>query len=220
MKGSKMILRQSAPWQAVSWQAVSLAAIAVLCGMACAQTTQSTVESDTADPSAPAGESPRRVGFDVDDTLLFSSPAFEHARSKEGVEPYSDEFWTIVNGSDEGRSRVKKKTLEILQAHRDAGAEIYAVTARHPHGGDVLRGFLERTFEIPGDHVYFETEGKAGRLRALGIEVFYGDADTDISAAIEAGAHPVRILRSTESTYRKNYNPGRYDEEIVEGSEE
>jgi acid phosphatase (class B) len=156
----------------------------------------------------------------VDDTLLFSTPAFDVGFGTKGVKPYSEEFWTIVNGADEGRSAVKRKTKEILDRHRAEGARIFAVTARHPHGGEALKAFLFKAFGIaPGD-TYFETEGKAETLRKLGIEVFYGDSDSDIEAAREAGAKGVRILRSPKSSYKKKYNPGKHGEEIVEGSEE
>jgi acid phosphatase (class B) len=165
-------------------------------------------------------ESRPRVGFDVDDTLLTSSPAFDVAYAAEGVEPRSEQFWTIVNSSDEGHSLIKQKTRELLASHQAEGAEIFVITARHPPGGDGLRAFLERQLGIEPGHVFFETEGKAERIRQLGLQVFYGDSDSDITAAIEAGAEPIRILRSARSTYTRKYNPGKYGEQIIQGSED
>jgi acid phosphatase (class B) len=161
-----------------------------------------------------------RIGFDVDDTLLTSSPAFAVAYAAEGVEPRSPQFWSIVNSSDEGHSLIKQKTRELLAAHQAEGAEIFVITARHPPGGDGLRGFLQRHLDIDPQHVFFETEGKAERIRRLGLQIFYGDSDSDITAAIEAGAEPIRILRSARSTYTRKYNPGRYGEKIIQGSED
>jgi acid phosphatase (class B) len=169
---------------------------------------------------APAPAKPKVVGFDVDDTLLFSTPAFDAGFGAKGVKAYSEKFWTIVNGADEGRSIVKKKAKEILERHRAEGAKIFAVTARHPHGGEALKAFLFKAFGIPPENTFFETEGKAETLRKLGIEVFYGDSDSDIEAAIDAGGRGVRILRSPKSSYKKKYNPGKLGEEIVQGSEE
>jgi acid phosphatase class B len=187
------------------------------CGCGTEPTATTTMPEPTVEPQAQAQ---RRVGFDVDDTLLFSSPAFDVAYASEGVEPRSDEFWTIVNSSDEGHSAIKQKTRELLEAHRAAGDEIYVITARHPSGGDGLRTFLHQHLGIDPDHVFFETEGKAERISALGLQVFYGDSDSDIAGAIEAGATGIRILRSPRSSYKKKYHPGMYNEEIIEGSKE
>jgi len=158
------------------------------------------------------------VGFDVDDTLLFSTPAFKKGfNSKE--RPFSPGFWEIVNSSDEGNSVVKKKAVRILEDHRSKGADIYVITARHPHGGAVLRRFLKKKFDIKEDHIFFETEGKALRLKSIGADIFYGDSDSDITAAMEAGAVPYRIMRAPESSYKKKYNPGKYNESIIRDSE-
>jgi acid phosphatase class B len=201
-----------------AWIATSMIILAVLGAGGCGtEPTETTAQTEpTIEPQAQAQ---RRVGFDVDDTLLFSSPAFDVAYATEGVEPRSDEFWTIVNSSDEGNSEIKQKTRELLEAHRAAGDEIYVITARHPPGGDGLRAFLQQHLGIEPDHVFFETEGKGERIRALGLQVFYGDSDSDIAGAIEGGATGIRILRSPRSSYKKKYNPGRYNEEIIEGSE-
>jgi acid phosphatase (class B) len=161
-----------------------------------------------------------KVGFDVDDTLLFSSPGFDRAKARKDVKPYSWLFWRIVNESDAELSTVKKKTREILEKHKAEGAEIFVVTARHPHGGEELMRYLYRELGVPPTHVFFETKGKAERLEELGIEIFYGDSDSDITAAKEAGAKGIRILRSPKSSYKGKYNPGKFGEEIIEGSEE
>jgi acid phosphatase (class B) len=172
-------------------------------------------ETKTPPEKAPA----EAAGFDLDDTLLFSSPAFDYARGT-GVRPYSEAFWKIVNTSDEGRSKVKKKTLELLKTHQKKGDRIYVITSRKPFGGETVKRFVEKTFGIPEENFYFETKGKAGRMRALGLSVFYGDSDSDITAAQEAGVRALRIRRSARSSYKRKYNPGKYGEEIVEGSDE
>ncbi|MFH1414693.1 MAG: HAD family acid phosphatase [Elusimicrobiota bacterium] len=158
------------------------------------------------------------VGFDIDDTLLFSTPAFEKGfQSKE--RPFSQGFWEIVNFSDEGNSVIKKTAALILEDHRSKGADIYVITARHPPGSTVLKKFLKKNFGIEEDRVFFETEGKTMRLKSIGVDIFYGDSDSDITAALEAGAIPYRIMRAPESSYRKKYNPGKYRENIIKDSE-
>jgi acid phosphatase (class B) len=171
------------------------------------------------EPTPEPAPEPVAVGFDFDDTLVFSSPAF-----KEGFagkpKPYSKGFWEIVNASDEGRSVVKKKTLEILEKHRARGDSIYVITARKPYGGDKVKAYIQKTFAIPPGNVFFETRGKERRIRALGLSIFYGDSDSDIKAAQKAGIIGVRILRSPNSSYKGKNNPGRFNEEIVPGSQE
>ena len=44
-------------------------------------------------------------------------------------------------------------------------------------------------------------------MRKLNLDLFYGDADTDMIAALKANVHPVRIVRHKKSIeqYGKNY---------------
>jgi len=168
--------------------------------------------------SAASEQSGINVGFDVDDTLLFSSPAFKKAYESEEFE-YSDEWWAIVNKSDEGNSIVKKVAEKILNEHKAKGDQIFAITARDGTGGDVLRGFLNRTFGIKKENI-FCTHKKAEKIRELNIKIFYGDSDSDITAAQEAGAKGIRILRSPKSSYKGKYHPGEFGEEIIPNSEE
>ena len=117
----------------------------------CCSTAQKSVA-----PSSSAASEHRgvNVGFDVDDTLLFSSPAFNIAK-KSGYSEYSEEWWTIVNKSDEGNSIVKKVAEKILNEHKAKGDQIFAITARDGTGGDVLRDFLNKTFGIKKENTYF-----------------------------------------------------------------
>lgn len=100
-----------------------------------------------------AGKNPHtqkylNVGFDVDDTLLFSPPAFEIAFSS------------------------------------------------------------NEQFAVPEENIYFETAGKVQRLKELQIDIYYGDYDTHITAAMEAGAVACRIERSTTSGHRQTLEAG------------
>lgn len=158
------------------------------------------------------------VGFDVDDTLLFSTPAFKKGFQSD-TRPFSPEFWEVVNKSDRGNSIVKKKTQKILIEYQQKGDEIFVITARHPDGGESLKEFLNETFNILKENIYFETSGKTLRMRQLKLDIFYGDADSDITAAQDANVKAYRIQRSTASSYQKKYNPGKYGEEVIPDSE-
>jgi len=157
------------------------------------------------------------VGFDIDDTILFSSPAFDKAYA--GAEPYTEDFWKIVNASDGKVSHFKKKTVEILKAHQKKGHKIYLITSRNPAGGEALKKFLAGRLVIPEENILFSPSGKTELIKELGIDAFYGDSDSDMRCANEAGAMPLRIKRSPESGYKASYNPGCLDEYIIPDSE-
>jgi len=169
---------------------------------------------------SPALENPEvhEVGFDIDDTLLFSSPAFD--RGYAGAQPYTDEFWKIINSSDEEVSIMKEKCYEILKAHQDKGHKVYLITARNSEGGEVLKKYLSGKVGIPEENIFFAPNGKTERIKELGIDAFYGDSDSDMRYAEEAGAIPIRIMRSPKSSYKGSCNPGCLNEFIVPDSEE
>jgi acid phosphatase (class B) len=161
----------------------------------------------------------QKIGFDLDDTLLFSTPAFNKG-FRSVHKPFSKRFWALVNKSDKGNSIVKERVRKILDEHKNNGDEIFIITARFPYKTKPLTDFLVETFQIEKENIYFEPRGKAERIKSLKLDIFYGDSDSDISAAIESGAKGMRILRSPSSWYKKKYNPGKYHEHIIENSEE
>jgi acid phosphatase (class B) len=158
------------------------------------------------------------VGFDLDDCLSFSTPAFAVGFNA-SVEPFSDGFWEHVNGSDEGNSTVKQSMLPVLKKHIEAGDTVYVITARRAVNTQPVKAWVNKHLGISETNVYFASP-KSDLIRELGITRFYGDSDTDITEALEGGALPIRVLRSSRSSYRKNYTPGKFDEEILIDSEE
>jgi len=155
-----------------------------------------------------------RVGFDVDDTLLFSSPAFEKG-FQSGHQFGSKKFWSIVNSSDAEGSLVKQSVAKIVHYYRDRGAKIFVITARTDIDGDKLRSFINRTLGIPTSHIFFEPYGKTERIKKLKLDLFIGDSDGDIEDAGLAGVKALRVIRSKDSSYQRNYTPGRFQETIV-----
>lgn len=160
-----------------------------------------------------------RVGFDIDDTLLFSTPAFQKGFNSD-VKPFSKEFWRIVNRSDSGASIVKKKVYELVKKHQAAGDEVYVITARKPYNGIYLKRFIKDKFGIPISHIFFAPNGKVEKMKELKLDIFYGDSDSDIEDALKAGVKPIRVLRSPKSSYKKKFHPGKFGEEILKDSEE
>ncbi len=160
-----------------------------------------------------------KVGFDVDDTILFSSPNFDVANNTD-IEKFSKEYWEMVNSSDEKYSKIKKKTVEIIKKHLENGDEVFVITARPSYGKEGLVNFLNKALNIPKENIFFEPESKVQRIKELKLDYFYGDSDNDIQDAIEAGSVGIRIKRSPLSGYKKKYNPGKFNEKIIEDSEE
>jgi acid phosphatase (class B) len=179
------------------------------------------------------------VGFDIDDTLLFSTPTFARGFATGGL-PKPDDvvFWTATNGCDGGcsevqltlpdgttrtlpanaASTVKAQALELVDYHRSLGQEVYAITARPDINGDPLRAYLEAELGIDRDHVFFEPDidqpgnpaGKTDRIASLALGVFYGDADSDITDARKANVRAVRFQRSPRSSNRKDGRLNKY----------
>lgn len=170
---------------------------------------------NTAPPESSPDSRVTKVGFDLDDTLVFSTPAFKKGFNAD-VESFSEDFWSIVNRSDSAVSCVKPVTARLLENHRRKGHEIYVITAREGHNTEPAREFVNEEFDVPEDHLYFEPDGKTERLESLGIDVYYGDSDSDIEDARAAGIEAVRVQRSPESNYQEKYNPGEFDERVLE----
>ncbi len=189
------------------------------------------------------------VGFDIDDTLLFSTPAFGRGFATGGTPaPTDTTFWTAVNGCDPGcdaetitladgstkdlpatdPSAVKSRAYELVQYHLSLGQQVYAITARPDINGDVLRDYLATQFGIDRNNVYFEPVMKTDRMAALGLDVFYGDSDSDITDARKVPGRTVlgvRFERSPKSSYRDGmrlarYHPGYFGEPIIANSYE
>jgi len=169
----------------------------------------------------PAQETAKKlkVGFDLDDTLIFSTPAFNKG-FKSVHERFSRGFWTLVNKSDRDNSTVKEGAKRILDEHKEHGDEIFIVTARGPYGTQPLLDYIAETFNVKKENVFFEPRGKTDRIKRLGLDIYYGDADSDISDTIQAGAKGIRIERSETSWNTRKYHPGKYNEQVIENSAE
>jgi acid phosphatase (class B) len=178
------------------------------------------------------------VAFDIDDTLLFSTPAFTRAFATGGTpKPDDAVFWNVANGCDVGcqaatitlpdgttkqlpanaPSPVKAKARELVEFHLENGQEVYAITARPDINGDVLRDYLEAELGIARDHVFFEPDidqvgnpaGKTDRMQSLSLAVFYGDADSDITDARKVQGVNVQAVRFLRSPKSSNRKEGR-----------
>ncbi|UQY80373.1 Class B acid phosphatase [Candidatus Hepatincola sp. Av] len=182
-------------------------------------------------------KSPINVGFDIDDTILFSSPCF-HKLSKDFAKEHNiqfqseealwyqikdnQDFWNKIATCD-SYSLPKKSVINILRMHQRRGDNIFFITARtapETKYTDFLNNYL---IEIIGNanklHPVMYSINKVAPIKNNNITLYYGDSDTDIEDALKAGAKPIRILRSSNSTLKVGYNLGKYQESVLNHSD-
>ncbi|WP_312952065.1 acid phosphatase AphA [Superficieibacter sp.] len=177
------------------------------------------------------GRPPMAVGFDIDDTVLFSSPGFW--RGKDVFSPGSEEylhnpaFWEKMNNGWDEFSIPKEVARALIAMHVKRGDRIYFITGRSQTRTETVSKTLQDDFSIPAANmnpVIFAGD-KAGQntktqwLQDKQIKLFYGDSDNDITAAQETGARAIRVLRASNSTYKPLPQAGAFGEEVIANSE-
>ncbi len=154
------------------------------------------------------------VGFDIDDTLLFSSPGFY--RGKQEFSPNDESylknpaFWEKMNNGWDAFSMPKEVGKALIAMHLKRGDHIYFVTGRSATKTETVSQTLQQTMNIPADQlnpVIFAGDQpgqntKVQWLKDKQMKLFYGDADGDIKAAQEVGIRGIRLLRAANSSYR------------------
>ncbi len=156
-----------------------------------------------------------KVGFDIDDTTLYSERAFVVApKTESGSTDYS---W--INTHDNEYSLFIDPVVTLIHYFRAHGHEVFFITARPGVNGNNVGDFLAKNlnFDVKVDsNLFFSPKENVDNFRyttkhrimkKLGIDIYYGDSDTDMIAAIKADVHPVRIVRSDASIkeYGSNY---------------
>lgn len=149
-----------------------------------------------------------KVGFDYDDTLIFSTPAFR-AGAASGEEPYSEGYWRVVNKSF-NLEKVKLVPMTVALGYKILGFDVVIITARAGYGGEELK----EHWEWFAREFHFEKD-KSSILEKGRFVAFFGDSDSDITEALEAGVRPIRVRRSKKSDYQGKNHPGRYNEFIL-----
>mgnify|MGYP000881532615 CR=1 FL=1 len=177
------------------------------------------------------GRPPIAVGFDIDDTVLFSSPGFYRGQKEFSPGGYSylhnPEFWEKMNNGWDEFSIPKEVGKSLIAMHLKRGDSIYFVTARTKTNTETVTKTLQQDFGIPDaslNPVIFSGDKKGENtktqwLKDKKIKIFYGDADKDITAAQDAGARGIRVLRASNSTYQPLPKAGSLGEEVIVNSE-
>ena len=155
------------------------------------------------------------VGFDVDDTILFSRDVFL-GLPDDKRDPV-DYGW--INSHDKDFSLFITPTIELVEYFHTNGHNVFFITARPGTKGNILAEFLadELGFSVRvNKNLFFSPKEtikgkryttKHRLMKRLKLDLFYGDADTDMIAALKAGVHPVRVVRNETSIvqYGSNY---------------
>lgn len=177
------------------------------------------------------GRPPMAVGFDIDDTVLFSSPGFW--RGKKMYSPDSEaylqnpDFWEKMNNGWDAFSIPKEVARQLIALHVRRGDRIYFVTGRSQTKTETVTKTLADNFLIPAtsmNPVIFAGDkpgqnSKTQWLQEKNIRMFYGDSDNDITAARDVGIRGIRILRAANSTYKPLPQAGAFGEEVIVNSE-
>ncbi|GAB3523341.1 acid phosphatase AphA [Photobacterium alginatilyticum] len=175
------------------------------------------------------GKEPMTVGFDIDDTVLFSSPGFYRGQQVFSPNGYSylktQKFWDKMNCEWEKFSLPKEIGKKLIAMHQKRGDDIYFITGRTGSECEISTQYLKDSFGINNMHkVIFagssKTEyTKTKHIKAHDIKMYYGDSDGDIISARNAGAEGIRIMRNASSSYKPVPQNGIYGEKIVKDSQ-
>jgi len=179
--------------------------------------------------SSLASEPQMNIGFDVDDTVLFSSPGFYYGQKKysPGSDAYltMEQFWNEMNNGLDRFSLPKDCGRMLIELHKKRGDTVYFVTAREGTKTETVTEILAETFGLKNPNRVIFTGSKPGEnpkvkpIREYQIKIFYGDSDVDIEAARVAGIRAIRIIRAGNSTNKPMPKAGRFGEEVLKNSE-
>lgn len=183
---------------------------------------------------------PIDVVFDIDDTTLFTSAAFqwgtrhygkdivsagvsvreEDLKTEEDKQKYR-EFWTKLNNELDQYSVPKWIAYELIKLHKFRGDRIHFVTKRIFTGSEQLTAILKEQFELPDINpvIFTNRKAKVDSFKQVRAVVSYGDSDGDIRDSIAAGARPIRVMRARTSVNVEPVHKGAFGEEVLVDSE-
>lgn len=156
-----------------------------------------------------------KVAFDYDDTLVFSTPAFNKA-FKSGTQPFSPQFWAIVNQSYD-IEEPKALTNALAWFFRIFGFRVTVIAARPQDGGEALKKEWRR---LASQFLFAADPMRKRAILGQGNYVLYfGDSDSDITEGRQAKVLTFRVRRGSKSSYKEDYHPGTLGEMVLPFSE-
>lgn len=175
------------------------------------------------------GKSPMSIGFDIDDTVLFSSPGFYYwgKRFEKVDQDYFNnyDFWHAINNGSDEYNMPKKIGKTLIDFHKQRGDRIFFITARWKTKMESVTKLLKETFSLPMENSVIFTGSKIKKKLAKlphiienNIKIFYGDADTDILSAQHAKIRAIRVMRAPNSDDKPLPIVGSLGEEVLRDS--
>lgn len=174
---------------------------------------------------------PIAVGFDIDDTVFFSSPGFYYGlTNKDGprkTNKYGNDFlasswfWKDMNTNFEKFSLPKTSARKAIRLHLQRGDHIFFITARPKTPGEKVTQHIQDVYDLHPIHPVIFTGGKlkTEEITKHQILIFYGDSDSDIQSAQSAKIRPIRFLRAKNSEDPTSVNIGAFGEEVLKDSD-
>ncbi|MDC9593820.1 acid phosphatase AphA [Xenorhabdus sp. IM139775] len=171
------------------------------------------------------------VGFDIDDTVLFSSPGFYRGKLEYSPNDNSylknPAFWQKMNNEWDKFSLPKQVGIDLVQMHLRRGDKIFFITGRAKTKTEAVTQYLQEGLHIPADRINAvifagDEPGKNNKISWMKehqLQIYYGDADADIAAARKLNIRGIRILRASNSSYQPLPRAGQFGEEVVINSE-
>jgi acid phosphatase (class B) len=138
------------------------------------------------------------VGFDIDDTVLFSSPASGAAKKCTPGQRImkNPEFWEKMNNGWDEFSMPKEVARQLIAMHVKRGDSIYFVTGRSQTKTETVSKTCRMIFDPGGQYEPGDfCRGESRNTKTSGWQKsksFYGDSDNDITAA--KGVKPARYV--------------------------
>ncbi len=156
-----------------------------------------------------------RAGFEYDDGLVYSAPAFQ-AAEKDKAPKGGPDYWNSVNRSF-SYERLKPVPWLAAWTLKVLGVKIAFFCDRGSEGADSL----EVSWRRLADYFYFTgSEDEKYRILEKGRFIFYAaPSDSGIIQARKAGVTPLRIKKSKKSTNPLESTPGKFGERTLPLSE-
>jgi acid phosphatase (class B) len=200
--------------------------LAALSVVGCAHCTQVVT---IAEVESTLPDHPIAVGFDVDETLICSTPVWYYlatnhdghdGSNKYGVQVRTHpDFWADANRLN-SFSIPKQSARDLIALHQRRGDRIYILTSRIQTPGEQLSSTLRSAFGLDSKVpiLFTNNKPKGSFIRELHLDIFYGDSDDDMREARAAGARPIRFLRSLRCADDR-IHVSAFGEEVLAGSD-
>ncbi|MCK4936192.1 MAG: hypothetical protein KAR84_05005 [Elusimicrobiales bacterium] len=156
-----------------------------------------------------------KIGFEYDDGLVFSTPAFKQAQ-KPSVSGNQNDYWNFLNRSYK-LERSKLIPLTAAWMFKAFGFDIYIICMREDIGSDSIKHSWK---PLITKFIFVENNLKKHKtLEKENFLLYFAGSDADIIQAKKADTTVIRIKRSSKSTNKTTYTPGKFNEFILPLSE-